>query len=226
MEAFARTSEYTGGTGLALLACVFSMEGNMKILLTALVVLATGGCAQAGGLGEILGGVLGGSPAAGNQVSGTVENVDTRSRLVYIRQSNGQNVGFSYDSNTQVSYQNQNYPVTALERGDEVTARYRESGNNSYYVDLIQVNRSVNSGDTGGTGSGQVYQLQGNVRSVDRSNGVFTMSTQNGGIVTVSMPYNARSTDVNRFNQLRNGDFVRILGEQLNSARFELRQFE
>lgn len=198
----------------------------MKILLTALVVLASSGCAQTGGLGEILGGVLGGSPAAGNQVSGTVDNVDTRSQLVYIRQSNGQNVGFSYDSNTQVSYQNQNYPVTALERGDEVTVRYQESGNNSYYVDLIQVNRSVSGGNTANTGSGQVYQIQGNVRSVDRANGVFTMSTQNGGVVTVSMPYNARSTDVNRFNQLRTGDYVRVLGEQLNSARFELRQFE
>lgn len=226
MEAFADPSEYRSGTGLALSERVFSMEVKMKILLTALVVLASSGCAQAGGLGEILGGVLGGSPAAGNQVSGTVENVDTRSQLVYIRQSNGQNVGFSYDSNTQVSYQNQNYPVTALERGDEVTARYRESGNNSYYVDLIQVNRSMNSGDTGGTGSGQVYQLQGNVRSVDRTNGVFTMSTQNGGTVTISMPYNARSTDVNRFNQLRNGDYVRVLGEQVNNTRFELRQFE
>ena len=196
----------------------------MKILLTALVVLASG-CSQAGGLGEILGGVLG-APAAGNQLSGTVQDVDTRSQLIYITQTNGQRAGFSYDNNTQVSYQNQNYPVTALERGDEVTVRYQETGNNSYYVDLIQVNRSVSNSDAGQVGSGQVYSLQGNVRSVDRSNGVFTMSTQNGGTVTVSMPYNARSNDVNRFNQLRTGDYVRVQGEMLNNSRFELLQFE
>jgi hypothetical protein len=198
----------------------------MRILLTALVILSSG-CAQAGGLGEILGGVLN-APAGGqqgNQIAGTVQSVDTRSQLVYITQSNGQSVPFQYDNQTQVSYQNQNYPVTALERGDEVTVRYQEIGNNSYYVDYIQVNRSVSSGTTQG-GSGQIYSLQGTVRSVDRAAGIFSMSVQDGGTITVSMPYNARSNDVYRFNNLRNGDYVRLQGEMLNNSRFELRQFE
>lgn len=195
----------------------------MKVLLTAMVVLASG-CSQTGGLGDILGGVLN-APSAGSQLSGTVQSVDSRAQLVYITQSNGQSVGFQYDNNTQVSYQNENYPVTALERGDEVTVRYQETGNNNYYVDLIQVNRSVSDGG-GTTGGGQIYSLQGNVRSIDRTNGVFTLSTQNSGTITVSMPYNARSNDVARFNQLRNGDYVRLQGEMLNNSRFELVRFE
>jgi hypothetical protein len=39
------------------------------------------------------------------------------------------------------------------------------------------------------------------------------------------MPYNPRQTDLNRFNNLRNGDFVRISGLMLNNSRVELRQF-
>jgi len=41
----------------------------------------------------------------------------------------------------------------------------------------------------------------------------------------VSLPYNARSSDVNRFRNLRSGDNVRIYGVYLNNSRVELRQF-
>lgn len=186
------------------------------------LLLVTAGCSQAGGLGEILGGVLN-SPSGGqNQLSGAIQGVDTRLQQVFIEQSNGQSVGFRYDNNTRVVYQNQNYPVTALERGDQVTARFQQTGNNEYYVDLIQVNQSASSG--GSAGTGQLYTLQGTVQGVDRTNGLFTMSTNNGTI-TVSMPYNPRSTDVNRFNALRIGDRIQVQGVYLNEARFELRQF-
>jgi hypothetical protein len=50
------------------------------------------------------------------------------------------------------------------------------------------------------------------------------MNTYNG-IVTVSMPYNARRQDVTTFQNLRNGDNVRLYGVYLNSTRVELRQF-
>ncbi len=179
------------------------------------------GCGSTGGFGDILGGVLGGG---GNQVAGTIQGVNTRTQQLGITQSNGQTVTLTYDNNTQVVYNNQNYPVTALEWGDEVTARIPSSNNNnSNYTDLITVTRSV-GGDSGGT-SGDVRTYDGTVRSVDRTNGIFTMSTNNLGIVTVSMPYNARQTDVTRFNNLRNGDAVRIYGVLLNNTRIELRQF-
>jgi hypothetical protein len=43
--------------------------------------------------------------------------------------------------------------------------------------------------------------------------------------VIVSMPYNPRQSDVNRFNNLRVGDQVRFYGVFLNNSRVELRQF-
>ena len=195
----------------------------MKMLRGALLALliGTAGCAQAGNLGEILGGVMN-APAA-NQLSGTIQGVDTRSQQIFLKQSNGQTVALTYDNNTQVVYQNQNYPVTALESGDQVTARYQDKGNNGIYVDMIQVTQSTTTSSNTGS-SNSLYNLEGNVRSIDRTNGVFTLATQNGTI-TVSMPYNARSSDVTRFNSLRTGNYVQIQGLYLNESRVELRQF-
>ena len=141
-----------------------------------------------------------------------------------ITQSNGQTVTLNYDNNTKVTYQNQNYPVSSLEYGDQVTARVAASNNSSsgYYTDLIQVNQSVSN--SGGT-SGNVQSYEGTVRSIDRTNGLFTISANNYGTLTVSMPYNPAQSDLNRFNNLRNGDYVRIYGVMLNNSRVELKQF-
>ena len=188
----------------------------------AMLFLAATACSNNSNLGDILGGVLGGG--GGSQVTGTIDVVNTRLQQIGIRQSNGQTVTVNYDNNTQVVYQNQNYSVSSLEFGDEVTARVSNSNNTSsgYYTDQIQVNRSV-SGNGGVSGS--VQNFEGTVRSVDRTNGYFSISTNNYGTLTVSMPYNPSQSDLNRFNNLRNGDFVRINGVMLNNSRVELRQF-
>ena len=187
----------------------------------ALLLVATAACANTGGLGEILGGVLGGNQQSG-QVSGSVRSLDTRSQQIAIQQSNGQTVALEYDSRTQVVYQNQTYPVNSLEYGDQVTARVSSTNNNSYYTDYIQVDQSVSNNSDGV--SGNVQSIQGSVRQVDYNNGLFTLNTYNG-IVTVSMPYNARRQDVTTFQNLRNGDNVRLYGVYLNNTRVELRQF-
>jgi len=190
----------------------------MRAGAASVLMLGTAACSSTGGLGGIFDDVLGGG---GSQVSGTIQGVNSRTQQLGITQSNGQTVTLSYDSNTQVIYQNQNYPVTALEWGDEVTARIANTSNNTNYTDRITVTRSVG----GDTGSGNLQTFEGTVRSIDRTNGLFTMSTNNQGTVTVSMPYNARPADVTRFNNLRNGDFVRFGGLLLNNSRIELRQF-
>lgn len=187
----------------------------------AMFVLAAAGCSNNSNLGDILGGVLGGG---GSQVTGTIAGVNTRLQQIGIQQSNGQTVTVSYDNNTKVVYQNQNYSVSSLEYGDEVTARVANSNNSNsgYYTDLIQVNRSVS---TNGGVSGNVQTYEGTVRSIDRTNGYFSISSNNYGTLTISMPYNPSQTDLNRFNGLRTGDFVRISGVMLNNSRVELRQF-
>ncbi len=183
----------------------------------ALMLAALCGCANVGGLGGV-----GGSPQSrSDQVTGTVLGVDARARQIGLRLSNGQTVALVYDNQTQVVYRNQNYQVVALERGDQVTARIQNTGN-AYYTDLVQVNRSVSSVDGGSAG---VQALQGRVRQVDRSNGLFTLDANDRVRILVSLPARISRADVNTFQRLRPGDFVRLYGVFVTNSRVELRQF-
>jgi hypothetical protein len=188
----------------------------------AAALVATMGACSTGGLGSILGGVLGGLGGGGsNQVSGTVQNVDTRNQQVIIAQSNGQQVAVSYDNSTNVVFNNQNYQVTSLERGDQVTARVQQLQNGGYYSDLIQVDQSV----SGNGGLGNQSSFEGTVRQVNVQSGWFTMDTNNSGRITVTIPYNARSADVSRFQNLRVEDYARIYGTVVNTGQVQLTQF-
>ena len=190
----------------------------------ALMMASAGACA--GNLGNVLGGVLGGNGTGSQsaQLSGTIRGVDTRSQQIAIQEPNGQTIPVSYDNQTQVVYQNQNYSPTSLENGDRVTARVQATNGNSYYTDYVQVDQSVN-GTNNGSVSNNVQSLQGTVRQVDRRNGLFTIDMNNGYTLTVTMPYNPAANDVNRFNNLRSGDFVRFYGTYLSSSQIQLRQF-
>jgi len=182
-------------------------------------------CANTGGLGNVLGGILGNQPA---EVGATIQSVDTRSQLISLTQSNGQSLGVSYDSRTKVVYQNQLYPVTSLEYGDQIVARLQDNGNNGYYTDSIYVTQPVNgSTNNGSIGSvpTNVQSLQGTVQRIDRTNGSFVVDAGGGAQLVVSLAYRANSADVNRFNSLRVGDYVRFGGVYLNNNRVELRQF-
>jgi hypothetical protein len=192
----------------------------------ALMAVSVGACANSS-LGNILGSVLGGTGDQSGQLSGTIRGIDQRSQQISIQATNGQTVPVSYDSQTQVVYQNQNYSPTALESGDQVTARIQASGN-SYYTDYVQVDQSIRGNTTGsvnGSVNGSVQLLQGTVRQVDRRNGLFTLDMGSYNTMTVTMPYNPSSNDMNRFNSLRSGDFVRFYGVYLSNAQVQLRQF-
>jgi tRNA(Ile2) C34 agmatinyltransferase TiaS len=186
------------------------------VVLSAAVSLS--GCAQAGTLGDILGGVLN---APAQTVAGTIQGVDTRAQQIFLRTSDNQTVAISYDDRTAVVYQQQNYPVTALESGDQVNLRVTNSSNGQYYTDRIDVTSSVSNSNS----NADVQTFQGTVRQVDYSNGAFTIATSNQGVVTVTLPYNPRSQDVDRFRSLRSGDYVRFYGTYLTNTRVELRQF-
>ena len=169
--------------------------------------------------------LLGGAGQGANQVSGYVQGVNTRSQYIALQSANGESVNILYDNQTKVVYNNQSYPVTSLDRGDQVTARI-QSTNNGYYADLIQVDQPVQGSNGGGTtANGAVQTLQGTVRGIDAQNGLFLVDLGAGTRVTVSMPYSATRADVNRFQNLRQGDYVRFAGVYVNTSRVELRQF-
>lgn len=190
----------------------------------AMIFAAMTACANTGGLGGILGSVLGGGQ--GNQLQGAITGVDSRSQQIGVQQSNGQTVWVRYDNNTQVVYQNQNYPVTSLERGDQVVATIQDAGNGSYYVSTVQVTQSVSNTSGGVYGTqGGVTTYQGNVRQVDRSNGWFTVDEGSIGRITVTLPSGLSQQDLNRFSNLRSGDYVRFYGVRTGNSQVQLRQF-
>jgi hypothetical protein len=188
-------------------------------------VVALGACSSTGGLGEILGGVLGGGAGGSQQLSGSVRSVDTRNQQISVQQSNGQSVPVLYDQNTKVVYQNRLYTVANLENGDQIVARIQATQNNAYYTDSITVTQSVTTSTSNGSVGEAVQQLSGTVVSVDRTYGTFLMDAGSGTRITVSMPYQPRSADVTTFNNLRAGQYVRLYGVYLNNTRVELRQF-
>ncbi|MFL5607347.1 MAG: hypothetical protein ACJ8AD_12940 [Gemmatimonadaceae bacterium] len=192
-------------------------------IAAAALLIGGSACSGAGGLGNVLGSVLGQGQQQGGQVSGYVQSVDSRSQQVYLQQQNGQTLALAYDNNTQVVFQNQRYNVTNLERGDQVTARVQSMNNGGYYTDYVQVDQSVSTSTANG---GQPLQtLQGTVRAIDQSNGLFTMDLQNGNRVTVQLAQRLNRADYDRFRSLRSGDYARFYGVFLGQARAELRQF-
>lgn len=194
----------------------------MKFFLSKTVALsaaiALSACAQAGSLGDILGGVLN---APAQSVTGTIQSVDSRSQRIYLRTSDNQTVALSYDDRTSVVYQQQSYPVSALEAGDQVSVRVTGTTGGGYYADRIDVTSSAGGGGAGGN----VQAVQGTVRQVDLANGAFTVNTTSQGLLTITLPYNPRSQDLDRFRSLRSGDYVRLYGVYLTNSRVELRQF-
>jgi hypothetical protein len=199
------------------------LQSTARGVVVALVVLTASACSQAGQLGDILGSVLGGGAA---QVAGIIRGVDTRAQQLAVQQSNGETVALKFDNQTKVVYQSRNYSVTSLENGDQVSARVQQLQDGSYYTDSVTVTQPVDGSSTStNTGSENVQSLQGTVRQIDRTAGVFTVEAGNNVVLTVSLPYNITNTDRTKFQNLRSGDYVQFYGVFLNNSRVELRRF-
>jgi hypothetical protein len=85
---------------------------------------------------------------------------------------------------------------------------------------------SFSWGDGASSQSGTRLQtVDGRVERVDIQRGTFEIRDQSRERVIVSLPYNARSSDVDRLRALREGDYVRVEGRFLDRERFELENF-
>ena len=190
----------------------------MRGAAAASILFAFAACASTRGLRSALGNAL-----VATQVSGYVQGVDTRSQHISLQSSTGQSMEIEYDDETKVVYDNQSYPVTSLDRGDQVTVRV-QSTRRGYYTDLVQVEQPIR-GSSRSASSSNVQTIQGTVRDVDTQSGLFSLDVGTGTRVTVSMPYSPNRADMKRFQSLRQGDTVRFAGVYLNASRVELRQF-
>ncbi|HEX8255280.1 MAG TPA: hypothetical protein VF846_19225 [Thermoanaerobaculia bacterium] len=122
-------------------------------VLTTLLLTACGSMGgDGGGLGSI-GDIILGSPSAeqSSDVRGTVSSVDTGARRIdlnvtYVNNlrdnNNGQRGSIYYDNNTRVVYQDRDYNVTDLERGDEISVT-GVNNNGQYVARVITVTRDA-----------------------------------------------------------------------------------
>ena len=182
-----------------------------------------------GGLGEILGSVLGGAqPASSNvgQLVVEVQGIDQANRQIDVRTEDGQEGPIEYDANTTVVYQQQEYEVTALERGDVVEMRIQELSGGGYYTDYVLVRQSAQDrgGSTSGGSASTVVSASGTVQQIDYNRGWFDLQTSNA-VITVTLPYNPSSATVSAFEALDRGDRVTVEGYRIASDRIELVRF-
>ena len=220
---------------------------NLAAAAAAVVTLS--GCAgtNLGQLGDILGGAMGGGMGGqqqNGQILAEVQNIDTRQGVIQLRTEQGQTGNVMFDQNTTLVYQNQQYPMTALERGDVAVFQLQQTQQGATYASHIEVRQSVQerngqtSGNTGtygngngtyGNGSGtygntQRMELYGTVGRVDYNQGWFEVRTQSG-TATVTLPYNAGDATTDYFRRLRTGQTVRLEGTNLGNGRVELYRF-
>jgi hypothetical protein len=179
-----------------------------------------------GQIGEVLGqaaGVPAGAAQTG-QLTAEIRSVDTQRRLIQVATQDGQTGSVQYDQNTVVVYQQQQHPVTALERGDIVVMQVQQT-QNAMYTSRIDVQQSVQDRQgTGSTGTGSIMQFNGRVAQINHNEGWFVLQAQNGN-VTVALPYNPPQATLNYFHSLRVGSTVRLEATSAGSGRFQIHRF-
>ena len=122
-----------------------------RIVSSLAATLLLGACSggalgNLGALGEILGQATGagaGQQPQQGQIQAEVQSVDTNNQRINLRTQQGQSGAVLFDNNTAVVYQQQRYPVTALERGDLVAVQVQQLNNNQLYAARVDVVQSV-----------------------------------------------------------------------------------
>jgi hypothetical protein len=158
-----------------------------------------------------------------------VERLDTSSREIHLRPNDSRTRVVGYSAAARAVYRGREYPVTQLESGDIVAMQLKQDSRGNPYTDLIRVQESIRDrnqsrGETARPGTG-VQTVDGRVEQVDLQRSSFEMRGQSRERVFVSLPSNARRSDVDRFRTLRAGDYVRVEGRFLDRERFELETF-
>lgn len=206
------------------------MTYRMRMAVVAVACAAGAGCSgnSMGGLGEILGGVLGQPAGQGQtgQVTVEIQAVDAQQQAISVATQQGERGTVRYDGNTVVVYQQRQYPVTALERGDIVNMQVQQVQGGGLYTARIDVQQSVQerTGQSPATGNQQLMQLSGPISQIDHREGWFVLRTQNGN-VTVYLPLNAPQATSDYFHRLRTGDNVRLEATRSASGTMQIHRF-
>ena len=163
------------------------------------------------------------------EIFAEIARVDTRSRQLHLRPEDSRDRMVGYSADVRVLYRGREYSIAQLASGDKVSMQLTQDSRGNSYTDLIRVQETVQDRhqsrhDDVGPGA-RIQTLDGRVEQLDFQRRSFEIRDQSRERVIVSLPSNAERLDVDRFRELRDGDYVRVEGRFLDRQRFELATF-
>jgi hypothetical protein len=162
------------------------------------------------------------------EIRAEVTEIDPSRREIRVRTDDGRREVLVYDINrTLVTYHGREYSVDQLQAGDLIA--FQTPPRNSY-IDVVRIQEPLQarSGIASPSRSPQPARpdvVEGTVERVAYDLGAFDVRSRTGRTVTVSVPYNAKTADVESFRRLRRGDYVRVEGEFVSSDNLQLLAF-
>ena len=158
-----------------------------------------------------------------------IDRLDTSSREIHLRPNDSRKRVVGYSADARVLYRGREYPVAQaqLESGDKVSMQLKQDSRGNSYTDLVRVHESIRdrNPDHAAQPAAVMQTVDGRVEHVDFQRSSFELSDQSRQSVFVSLPNNARRSDLDRFRALRTGDYVRVEGRFMSQDRFELESF-
>ena len=157
-----------------------------------------------------------------------IDRVDTSSREIHLRPNDSRKRVVGYSAAARAIYRGREYPAAQLESGDQVSMQLKQDSRGNSYTELVRVHESIRdrNPDRGATQTPAAMQVvDGRVEHVDFQRNAFELSDRSRPLLLVSLPNNARRSDLDRFRALREGDYVRVEGRFTSQDRFELESF-
>ena len=157
-----------------------------------------------------------------------IDRVDTSSREIHLRPNDSRKRVVGYSAAARAIYRGREYPAAQLESGDQVSMQLKRDSRGNSYTELVRVHESTRdrNPDRGATQTPAAMQVvDGRVAHVDFQRNAFELSDRSRPSVLVSLPNNARRSDLDRFRALREGDYVRVEGRFTSQDQFELESF-
>jgi len=197
------------------------------------------------------GNIFGNNNSNPTHIRGTVDSVDTGSRVIYLVNAysdngtmlssggnSGNSIRVAYDNNTSVQYQGRTYSPADLERGDQVDVYTNGNSSNSLYASSITVTSDVR---TSGNYPNNNYPnnnypnngsyastIHGTIRSIDMNRRTIAVDPGYGSYITVQFNANTpvyyNGTTYQPGN-LEIGDQVDVRGSSINNSLFNAQDF-
>ncbi|MGZ8520729.1 MAG: hypothetical protein ACXWX7_11335 [Candidatus Binatia bacterium] len=163
------------------------------------------------------------------EIFAEIARVDTASRQLHLRPEGSRDRVVGYSVDARVLYRGREYSIAQLASGDKVSMQLKQDSRGNSYTDLIRVQETIQDRNQRRRGEdgpeSRIQTLDGRVEQLDFQRRTFEIRDQSREPVIVSLPSDAKRPDVDRFRELRDGDYVRVEGRFLDRQRFELATF-